>query len=72
MEITSRQAPELMYSLLIWKASVVSPFLFESALGHVKYSQQERFSLYSVNEYTSVERLSAAHFIVCSITQPDK
>lgn len=51
---------------------MVSPFLFESALGHVKYSQQERFSLYSVNEYTSVERLSAMHFIVCSITQPDK
>lgn len=73
MEITSRRALGLMYSLLIRKAlGRVGPFWFENALGCVKYSQQELWSLYSVNENTSVEGPSAAQFNICLITQPDK
>lgn len=52
---------------------MASPFFLSvKALAHVKYSEQEMCSLYVVNEYTSMERLSVVQFIVCSITQPEK
>lgn len=68
----SPRPPRLMYSLLIWKRLGRSVHFFFFALRHVKYNQQELCSLYVVNEYNSIEGLSAVQFIVCSITQPEK